>query len=143
VLKATFKTQAFVCIKVGSTFYIICFQTILASMTPASDTRPAFRIPTVDISPYLENPDSSQSKEVINEIRQACITSGFFQITNHGIPRQLQETVFKSARRLFDLPLEEKLKLRSADGRGYEIIGSQTLQPGTNPDLKEVCPPYI
>jgi isopenicillin N synthase-like dioxygenase len=108
-------------------------------MAMTTQTKPAFKIPTVDISPYLANPDSSQSKDIITEIRHACKTSGFFQITNHGIPQSLQRIVFESAHKLFDLPLEHKLKLKGADGRGYEIIGSQTLQAGTNPDLKEVC----
>jgi hypothetical protein len=108
------------------------------SMAITNSTEPNFIIPTVDISAYLADPDSQEAKAVIKEIRHACKTSGFFQIINHGIPSSLQKKVFSSAVKLFDLPLEEKLKLRSAKGRGYEVIGSQALQPGTNPDLKEV-----
>jgi hypothetical protein len=129
-------------IKHHSLSYLL-IQHIQSIMTTTVKTKPAFTIPTVDISPYLENPDSPQSKEVVNEIRQACKTSGFFQIVDHGIPQSLQKTVFDSSRTFFDLPIEEKLKLKCADGRGYEIIGSQTLQAGTNPDLKEVCPPIV
>jgi isopenicillin N synthase-like dioxygenase len=98
-----------------------------------------FIIPTVDISGYLKDPQSEKSQEVVSQIRQACRTSGFFQIVGHGIGRELQDTVIECARKLFDLPLEEKAKLQSAQGRGYELIGSQTLQPGMKADMKEVC----
>ena len=108
-------------------------------MTPTETmTIPPFSIPTVDISPYLQDLHSSKAQEVVSQIRDACKTSGFFQIIGHGIPQPLQEAVFKSAQAVFDLPFDEKVKLKSAVGRGYEIIGSQTLQPGTKPDMKEV-----
>lgn len=55
----------------------------------------------------------------------------------HGIPRALQESVLASARIFFSLPFDEKVRLKAAVGRGYEIIGGQTLQPGTKPDMKE------
>lgn len=100
----------------------------------------AFTIPTVDISAYLKKPDSVEAQRVVSEIRLACKTSGFFQIINHGIPHSLQASVLHGATRLFGLPIEEKNKLRSAQGRGYETIGSQTLEKGTKPDMKEVSP---
>jgi isopenicillin N synthase-like dioxygenase len=98
-----------------------------------------FIIPTVDISSYLKDPQSEKSQEVVSQIRQACRTSGFFQIVGHGIGCELQDAVIECARKLFDLPLEEKAKLQSAQGRGYELVGSQTLQPGMKADMKEVC----
>jgi len=101
-------------------------------------TVPAFSIPTVDISPYLSDPSSSAAHDVVAQIRHACKTSGFFQIIGHGISRGLQAKMFSAAKLLFDLPLDEKDALRSIPGRGYETIGSQTLQPGMKPDMKEV-----
>jgi isopenicillin N synthase-like dioxygenase len=101
-------------------------------------SKPLFTITTVDFSAYLENPDSTDAQKVVEEIKHACKTSGFFQIVNHGIPQALQREVLEAATKLFTLPQSEKLKLRSANGRGYEMIGTQVLEPGTNPDLKEV-----
>jgi isopenicillin N synthase-like dioxygenase len=98
-----------------------------------------FNIPTVDISTYLKDPKSKEANEIVSQIRNACITSGFFQITGHGIERELQDEVIECARKLFALPLEEKTKLQSAPGRGYELIGSQTLEPGKKADMKEVA----
>jgi len=102
------------------------------------NTGKAFNIPTVDISAYLKAPESPEAVAIVSEIRNACITSGFFQITGHGIARDLQTEVLECARKLFALPLEEKEKLQSAQGRGYELIGSQTLEPGKKADMKEV-----
>jgi len=98
----------------------------------------AFNIPTVEISGYLNDPNSSEADKIISQIRNACITSGFFQITGHGIDRDIQDKVIECARRLFSLPLEEKERLQSGQGRGYELIGSQTLEPGKKADMKEV-----
>ena len=107
------------------------------TITPSNSVE-AFSVPTVDISGYLSDPESPRAQEIVSQIRLACITSGFFQIVGHGIDRELQNKVIDCARKLFDLPLEEKAKLQSSQGRGYELIGSQTLQPGMKADMKEV-----
>ncbi|KAK6387169.1 uncharacterized protein PV06_07648 [Exophiala oligosperma] len=96
-----------------------------------------FTIPTVDISPYLDDNHSMEADQVIEQIRAACATSGFFQITGHGIPDSLQADIFAAAKAVFALPDEDKRKLAGVPGRGYEIIGSQILEPGKKPDLKE------
>lgn len=101
-----------------------------------------FTIPTVDISPYLEDGTSLASQAVIASIAAACKTSGFFQITGHGISPVLQQQVLDGAKTFFNLPLEEKTKLKGMMGRGYDRIGFQSLQPGTKPDLKEVSDKY-
>ncbi len=99
-----------------------------------------FVIPTIDIGPYLQDPSSSQSARIIQDVKNACMTTGFFSLVGHGIPKELQQRVLKACETLFGLPLEEKKKLVSPPlmSRGYELIGSQILQEGTLPDLKEV-----
>ncbi|EPE28913.1 Clavaminate synthase-like protein [Glarea lozoyensis ATCC 20868] len=109
---------------------------------PTPQTPPKFYIPTIDISPYLTSPSSAASTKIIDQVRTACETTGFFQITGHGIPRELQDEVFAGSARLFALSMDEKKKLDKsksvgASNRGYEIIGNQGLQEGTLPDLKE------
>lgn len=102
-----------------------------------------FSVPTIDISPYLSDPTSAVSSKIVDAIKTACTTTGFFQLAGHGIPAELREDVFKGSEALFKLPMEEKVKLDrgksvGASNRGYELIGGQGLQEGTLPDLKEV-----
>ena len=97
-----------------------------------------FIIPSVDVSAYLADPLSYESTEVIEQVRNACRTSGFFQITGHGVPSSLRDSVLDAAKTFFKLPWEEKVKYSSVPGRGYEKIGEQILEPGTKPELKEV-----
>lgn len=101
-----------------------------------------FTIPTIDLSAYLTSPTSPAAQEIISQVRTACQTSGFFQLTGHGVPVSLQKAVFGAAKRVFALPKEVKDELSMAKtgtwSRGYEVIGGQALQEGTLPDLKEV-----
>lgn len=100
----------------------------------------AFHIPTIDIAPYLKDPASDAAAQVVRHVRNACVSAGFFSLMGHGIPRETQDNLFRAAKKFFDLPLEEKLALRHPclKNRGYELIGSQSLQEDTLPDLKEV-----
>ncbi|TID20271.1 putative 2OG-Fe(II) oxygenase family oxidoreductase [Venturia nashicola] len=101
-------------------------------------TIPESTIPTVDISPYLTSPSSPAGQAVITSVANACRTSGFFQLIGHGISPSLQQKVFAGSKKLFALPASEKEKIKSVvAGRGFEILGDQTLQSGAKPDLKE------
>jgi isopenicillin N synthase-like dioxygenase len=113
-------------------------------MTVTKSPSSNFNVPTVDLAPYLADPTSSGALKIVNQIREACISTGFFQLIGHGIPRSLQDEVFAGSEAFFKLPFEEKKKLDKsesvgASNRGYELIGNQGLQEGTLPDLKEVC----
>jgi len=107
-----------------------------------NDSSAGFVIPTIDIAPFLADPTSTASAAVVEAVREAAMTTGFFSLVGHGVPTALQQEVLRAARRLFALPAEEKKRLVPAGGkplgRGYELIGAQVLQAGTLPDLKEV-----
>ena len=104
----------------------------------ASHEPPVFAIPTIDLSAYLHRPNSSDAANVVEQIRTACATSGFFQLIGHGVPESLQRQAFEAARMFFALPDDEKRNLSGKPGRGYELIGTQILEDGKQPDLKEV-----
>jgi isopenicillin N synthase-like dioxygenase len=74
----------------------------------------------------------------------ACEEIGFFVVEGHGIDPRLVAELFAVGRELFDLPLEEKHRLRPLGGaapRGYHALGTKylarTLGQETPPDLRE------
>ncbi|ERS97871.1 2OG-Fe(II) oxygenase family oxidoreductase [Sporothrix schenckii 1099-18] len=101
-----------------------------------------FHIPTIDIAPFLADPTSEAAAQVVADVRTACMTTGFFSLVGHNVPRDLQQRLLAASAKLFALPLETKKTLRPPTGspllnRGYELIGAQVLQEGALPDLKE------
>lgn len=46
----------------------------------------------------------------MDQVREACLDKGFFQITNHNVPAELQEKVFEQSKKFFDLPKDKKLE---------------------------------
>jgi hypothetical protein len=101
----------------------------------------SFLLTGVDMGPFLKDPNSFESAHIVEQVRSACETSGFFQLTNHGVPVDLQESLFKAAESFFTLPYDEKKKLdckTNLGHRGYDVLASQSYEPGVMPDLKEV-----
>ena len=101
----------------------------------------SFYVPTVDIGPYLADPSSPAAEHILDDIRRACQTTGFFQIVGHGISRQLQKSIFDAAAAFFALPFDKKKKLdakTTIGHRGYDVLASQSYEDGVLPDLKEV-----
>ncbi|KAF6164148.1 hypothetical protein GIB67_010118 [Kingdonia uniflora] len=85
----------------------------------------------------LSDPDISNS---VSLLKQACLDCGFFYVVNHGISEEFMEEVFAESKRLFDLPLEEKMRLlRNEKHRGYTPILDELLDPEkqVNGDYKE------
>ncbi|EME86367.1 uncharacterized protein MYCFIDRAFT_60863 [Pseudocercospora fijiensis CIRAD86] len=95
--------------------------------------------PILDFSVIYGN-DAAAKSELVETVKKCCLRNGFFQIVGHRVPRQLQEDVLDSLKSFFNLPQELKEKVHKDNttwNRGYESIGSQILEAGTNPDLKE------
>ncbi|KAG6723561.1 hypothetical protein I3842_03G214600 [Carya illinoinensis] len=75
----------------------------------------------------LSNPDIHQS---VSLLKQACLDSGFFYIVNHGISEEFMDEVFAQSRRMFGLPLSDKMKLlRNEKHRGYTPVLDEILDP--------------
>jgi len=69
------------------------------------------------------------------------MTTGFFQLSGHRIPRELQQSLFKASAAFFSLSMEEKLKLErmSAYGNtGYEAFPNAVRRGDALPHGKEV-----
>ncbi|KAI0912702.1 putative 2OG-Fe(II) oxygenase family oxidoreductase [Ustulina deusta] len=108
-------------------------------MSPSMEAS-TFQVPTIDILPFLRNPKSAESQKVIAATREACRSTGFFQVVGHGLSPSLKSRFFEASQRFFALSPGEKMKLdaRTTVGRrGYDVLESQSYHAGTPPDLKE------
>lgn len=89
-------------------------------ISPSSDrpkkNRAPVNIPVVDFR-GVEEPGSARRMEVVDEIRKASESWGFFQIVNHGVPISVMEGILESTRRFHEQPKEAKMGLYSSDGR--------------------------
>ncbi|HEX4409737.1 MAG TPA: 2-oxoglutarate and iron-dependent oxygenase domain-containing protein [Xanthobacteraceae bacterium] len=105
----------------------------LAAKTVASSS-----LPVIDVAGL--GGDFAARRTIAQELRTACVDTGFFYIKGHGVPAALITQVFQQSRAFFALSMEQKLALASANSRcrhGYEPLKAQTLELGAPPDLKE------
>lgn len=74
-------------------------------------------IPTIDLSVLSHG----GSQELVSEVGHACQRWGFFQVVNHGIPFELLLKTEKMAKEFFELPAEEKMKVKrdEVNSMGY------------------------
>ncbi|PYI00452.1 Clavaminate synthase-like protein [Aspergillus sclerotiicarbonarius CBS 121057] len=88
----------------------------------------------------LDDPTSAAGQQVLDEVRAACTSTGFFLLRGHGIPHELQESLLAGAAKFFALPTDVKLNLDAKNNvgfLGYEPMASQSYEPDVLPDLKE------
>ncbi|MCB0633016.1 MAG: 2-oxoglutarate and iron-dependent oxygenase domain-containing protein [Saprospiraceae bacterium] len=94
-------------------------------------------VPIIDISSLIR--DDKINSTVPEQLAAACREFGFFYISGHGIPEELQRQLEDQSAAFFARPLEEKMKIRMELGgrawRGYFPVGDE-LTSG-KPDLKE------
>jgi len=96
-------------------------------------------IPRIDISPIM-NPTTEKiiRKETVRQIYRALEETGFMTITNHWITNEQMKKVFWTYKEFFDLPLEEKMKVRINNKfRGFVPLMWEQVNPNQNPDYKE------
>lgn len=88
-------------------------------------------IPTIDLKPLLtDNLDGVI--EISNQLKSDFAKHGFAYLVNHGIKKDLIETIFKEAHRFHSLPIEEKLKIKHNDAfRGYLPNKSSQIKMST------------
>ena len=100
-------------------------------------------VPLIDVGAALGgDPDAIDAAGA--EIDQACVTSGFFAITGHGVPSELVNDIVSVARAFFRLERSEKDTVApptAFDFRGYLGLDTTslaaTLGDETPPDLCE------
>ncbi|CAL2277865.1 unnamed protein product [Prunus armeniaca] len=73
---------------------------------------PEHSIPIIDFA-LLTSGSPDQRAKVIQELSRACEEWGFFQVTNHGVPENLMQSMIDVCHRFFDLPEEEKKEFQT------------------------------
>jgi isopenicillin N synthase-like dioxygenase len=90
-------------------------------------------IPTIDISPFVEE-DQCESKklEVAKQLDSACRSCGFFYVKGHGVRKELTDDVLGLAADFFEQPQEVKdtIAMSNSPGtfRGYQRMGENVTQ---------------
>ncbi|KAF2636573.1 Clavaminate synthase-like protein [Massarina eburnea CBS 473.64] len=96
--------------------------------------------PILDFSAFYSG-DAHAKQKLVDDVRNCCLHNGFFQITGHPVPSELQRRIMHWNKKFFNLSLEEKMKMDKGTSnswnRGYELLKSQILEEGTLPELKE------
>ena len=87
--------------------------TIKRQILTGDKKKPTFEsIPEVDFS-KMGSDSVEDRKAIAKEVGAAFRNSGFLYAKNHGISEDLQENLYRVVKDFFDLPLEEKMKVRS------------------------------
>uniref|UniRef100_A0A803NQD1 Non-haem dioxygenase N-terminal domain-containing protein n=1 Tax=Cannabis sativa TaxID=3483 RepID=A0A803NQD1_CANSA len=106
-------------------------------------------IPMIDVSPLLAKCDDPKMGEdggvieVVRQLNQACTQAGFFYVKGHGIPISILQEVKEKTHKFFELPYEEKSKIKlnaTAGYRGYQKV-LENITKGV-PDMHEAIDCY-
>ena len=85
----------------------------------------ALEIPVIDLL-------QGDEETIASEIRDACINTGFFFVSNHGVPDKCIESTFAASKAFFSLDKSTKMDYHAAlneNNRGWNPLYEETLDP--------------
>jgi isopenicillin N synthase-like dioxygenase len=88
-----------------------------------------FRVPAVDISPYVTDGTPDEKAAAAAAIDIACRQVGFIQIHGHGIDPAVSSGLAEAMDAFFTLPMDDKKSWRrpASENRGYTPPNSESL----------------
>jgi isopenicillin N synthase-like dioxygenase len=96
-------------------------------------------LPVIDVAPLVADGTAEEQRAVGAELDAACRRFGFFYVTGHGVPEELQDRLERRSRELFALPEDRKAAIAMVHGgrawRGWFPFEGE-LTSG-RPDRKE------
>ena len=85
-------------------------------------------IPIIDIGGLVRKASAKGVGAVARQIRDACLNTGFFYISNHGVSERLIAETIAANRTFHARPIEEKLRLKlNRWHRGFEPFAASKL----------------
>jgi isopenicillin N synthase-like dioxygenase len=92
-------------------------------------------VPVVDLSPFTSRGDLESRKRAAKDLAEKGQINGCVGISGHGVPTDELNEAFTVAKKLFDLPYEDKMKAPHPDAlvphRGYSGIGREKVAAKT------------
>ncbi|CAI0559095.1 unnamed protein product [Linum tenue] len=79
---------------------------------PAGDEK-KFTFPVIDLQGVATDP--ARRKEIVERVRDASATWGFFEVLNHGVPLNVLEEMKDGVKRFYEQDLEEKKEFFTRD----------------------------
>jgi isopenicillin N synthase-like dioxygenase len=92
--------------------------------------------PIIDVAGLRSN-DKAAIASVVTAFREACTETGFFYISNHGVPDSVVEEALAASKNFFAQPLPFKRAIGFDNNRGYDGMGRQILDHSIGGDMKE------
>ncbi|GAA5909743.1 hypothetical protein JCM5296_005779 [Sporobolomyces johnsonii] len=96
-------------------------------------------LPVIDLS-RLTSPDLDERKALAAEVQEAAISTGFFYISNHGVPQQVIDEAFSQAKLFFDQSMDKKMLVDLHKGnsfKGYAPLKGENVDPASRGDVHE------
>ncbi len=94
-------------------------------------------LPVIDFAAVRAH-DAAGTRAAATAIRAACLTDGFFYLTNHGVPAAVIDAVHAEGQRFFRLPpAVKRLAAVNARHRGFNALGDALMYEARKPDHKE------
>jgi isopenicillin N synthase-like dioxygenase len=79
-------------------------------------------IPVIDLATYFSSGKHSDLEFVANQLRTSCEQTGFFSITGHGVPSNMINNMFSTARKFHELSQSIKQDVLM-DRQGWPVKG--------------------